>query len=260
MTTRPDTEQPFFFGPGKQLFGFYHPAPTAARKAVLLCPPLGQDQIRCHRLYRQLAHALVAEGIAVLRFDYYGTGDSAGGSAEVDWDRCIADTVAAADELRARSGTDRVVAFGARLGGSVALAAVSAARLAGIVAWDPVLDGNAYVARLDAMQAELLVDPKRFLQPRLRADIDDQWLGFAISDRLRRQLMELRPGPASTPVLVLDSLAPASARSWQDLVVDQAMVKTLQPPTPWDEMSRLEIAILSHPLIQMVTGYMREAA
>jgi hypothetical protein len=110
------------------------------------------------------------------------------------------------------------------------------------------------------MQAELLVDPKRFLEPRLTADIDDQWLGFAISDRLRQQLMALRAAPASIPTLVLDSLAPAPTRNWRGLVADEAMVRTLQPPTPWDEMSRLEIAILSHPLIQMVTGYMREAA
>ena len=260
MSTRADTELPFYFGAERQLFGLFHATATPARKAVLLCPPLGQDQIRCHRLYRQLAQALVAEGIAVLRFDYFGTGDSAGESAEVDWQQCIDDTVAAAQEVRARSGLERLIAFGARLGGSIALEAATPARFAGIVTWDPVLDGAAYVARLDAMQAALRIDSQRFLKPRLHEDVAAQWLGFAISQRLRQQLTALHLAPSAAPTLVLDSLSPASAQNWQRLVSDAAMVKPLQPPTPWEDLGRLETAILSHPLIQTVTHHVREAA
>ena len=91
-TTPIEADLPLYFGADAELFGLYQPADASAGKAVLLCPPLGQEQIRCHRLYRQLAHALAAEGIAVLRFDYYGCGDSAGASDEVDWQRCLTDT------------------------------------------------------------------------------------------------------------------------------------------------------------------------
>jgi pimeloyl-ACP methyl ester carboxylesterase len=255
MKTRSEAELPLFFGASRDLFGLFHATGKPAGKAVLLCPPLGQDQIRCHRLYRQLAHALVAEGIPVLRFDYHGTGDSAGDSADVDWDRCIADTVVAANALRVRAGTDRIVAFGARLGGSIALSASATARFAGLVAWDPVLEGRGYVARLDAMQAALRIDSQRFVKPRLEADIAAQWLGFAISSRLRQQLMELKLVPSGADTLVLDSLS-----ATQGIVPKDALVKTLQPPTPWEDLHRLELAILSHPLIQTVTGYLREAA
>jgi pimeloyl-ACP methyl ester carboxylesterase len=259
MSSFPDTELPFHFGPHGQLFGMFH-AGHDARKAVLLCPPLGQDQIRCHRLYRQLARTLAAEHIAVLRFDYYGTGDSAGDSVEVDWHRCTSDTVAAAAELRLRSGVDAVVAFGARLGGSVALAAAAAARFAGIVAWDPVLDGSVYVARLDALQAELRLDARRFVKPRREEDVAAQWQGFAIGDRLRQQLLALRPESAGVPTLIVDSLDHAVTPERPCLAASAVTVAPLQTATPWDDLHRLELAILSHPLIQAVTGRLRETA
>lgn len=255
MSARMDSEYPFFFGPGSELFGLYHAVPGRATRAALLCPPWGQEQIRCHRLYRQLANALAAEGCAVLRFDYYGTGDSAGTSAEVDWDRCIADTWAAAEELRARSGVKQIVAFGARLGGSIALAAATRAQLADVVVWDPVVDGCAYMQQLDAMQAALRQDPHRFVAPRAVEQTAAQWLGFAISPRLRHQLANLRPDTAGSPSLVLDSLPPTPAHRWKGLIAAHAKVKELHPFTPWDDLHRLEQAILSHPLIQAVTRH-----
>lgn len=266
MKRRNDAELPLYFGPGGELFGLFHPGleravATNRVSGVLLCPPLGQDQIRCHRLYRQLAYALAADGVPTLRFDYYGTGDSAGAGGDVDWERCMADVVTAASELRMRSGVDRVVAFGARLGGTLAMAATSTARFADIVAWDPVLDGGAHAAQLDAMQAELGRDSRRFTRPRAAADTAAQWLGFSISDRLRQQITALRFALPASALLVLDSLAPASSQKWGQkwgqFAAPQVTVRQLELPTPWDELPRLEIAILSHPLIQLVIERLR---
>ncbi len=259
MTTRTEAELPFFFGDRNELFGIYHAAARTAGKAVLLCAPLGQDQIRCHRLYRQLAHALASAGIPALRFDCYGCGDSLGESAEVLWDRCISDTVTAANELRARSGIDQVVAFGARLGGSLALAAASAARLADVVVWDPVVDGHAYVATLDAMQDALRQDTRRFIKPRPAELAGEQWLGFAVNPELREQIDGLVADWKTTPSLLLDSLSQPSPQAWKDLAVDETSIKLLEPPTPWDDLARLEVAILSHSLVQAVTAHVQGA-
>jgi len=257
---RVDAEMPFFFGPDAGLFGMYHAPSFPARRAMLMCPPLGQDLIRCHRLYRQLAQALAEEGMAVLRFDYFGTGDSAGDSAEVDWERCVSDAIAAAAELRRRAGVDRVVAFGARLGGSVALTAAERAHFSEVVAWDPVLDGGSYVAGLDAMQAALREDAGRFNRPRSHSDIAEQWLGFDTGETLRRQLSALQVAPANVPTLVLDSMPVSSGPRWDGIVSRRGKVATIAPPTPWDDLGRLETAILSHPLIQAVTGRLKEVA
>lgn len=258
MMAQVETELPCHFGANGELFGIYHPASGSATKVVLLCPPFGQDLIRSHRLYRQLAHALVAQGMAALRFDYFGSGDSAGSSMDVDWTRCIDDTLAAAGELRALSRCDRVVGFGARLGGSVALAAATAARLAELVVWDPVLDGATHVARLDTLQAALQRDTKRFTKPRTSADIAGQWLGFAVGTHFRLQLIGLHADAPTIPTLLLDSLPATSARDWTPLAGADTTVMPLQPSTPWDDLDRLELAILSHELIQTVCGHLRE--
>ncbi|WP_430390378.1 alpha/beta fold hydrolase [Dyella sp. 20L07] len=254
--TRPENELPFFFGRDGELFGIYHPAARVSTKAVLLCAPLGQDYIRCHRLYRQLASALAGEGMSVLRFDYYGCGDSAGASSEVDWQRCIKDTVTAADELRTRSGVNDVVAFGARLGGSVALAAAPTAHFADVVVWDPVTDGGAYVATLDALQDALRRDTKRFVRPRPLAEAQGQWLGFEVNPALRRQITSLHIDGVTKPSLLVDTLA-SPPHDWQSLVVGKENVRPIEPATPWDDLARLEAAIISHPLVQTVTAHFR---
>jgi alpha-beta hydrolase superfamily lysophospholipase len=258
--TRIDSELPFYFGHEHELFGIYHAAPSTGGRAVLLCAPLGQDQIRCHRLYRQLAGALAAQGLATLRFDYYGCGDSAGASDEVDWYRCLADIVIAANELRSRSGAEQVLAFGARLGGSMALAAAPAAHLDDVVVWDPVVDGQAHVAMLDALQDAMRQDGKRFVRPRASAEAAGQWLGFTVNPLLRQQINGLRADWPAMPSLLLDSLAPTKSHDWRGLAVRDARVVPLEPVTPWDELSHLETAILCHPLVQAVTQHWREHA
>ncbi|MHA6203867.1 hypothetical protein ACXU4B_05530 [Dyella soli] len=254
---RSDGELPFFFGDNGELFGIYHAAAPLAGKAVLLCAPLGQDYIRCHRIYRQLGNALAAEGMPVLRFDYYGCGDSAGASDEVEWNRCLANTATAAAELRARSGVDSVIAFGARLGASVALGAARAARFADVVAWDPVVDGGSYVATLDALQDALRIDTQRFVKPRQLAEADGQWLGFEVNPVLREQISSLHAEWSTVPSLLLDSLPDTAPRHWRRFAVDEARVRPLQPATPWDDLVRLEAAIISHPLVQAVTEHLR---
>jgi alpha/beta superfamily hydrolase len=260
MIARHDAERPFFFGADQGLFGIYHPPAAPATQAVLLCPPLGQDHIRSHRLYRQLATALAAAGTPALRFDFFGSGDSAGDSADIRWDRCLADTAAAAAELRQLSGCHRIALFGARLGGSLAIAAAASVDPSHIVAWDPVLDGADYAARLDALQDSLRTDTRRFSRPRTAETAAGQWQGFTIDVRLRRQLAELRLEAPSTPLRLIESAPPATtAPSRQRLLAHGATVATLSSPTPWEELERLEMAIISHELIQIASGLLREA-
>jgi len=257
MKTRIEADLPFYFGPGRELFGFYHPAPALGGTAVLLCPPLGAEQIRCHRLYRQLAHGLAESGFPVLRFDYYGTGDSAGGSREVDWTRCIADVATAATELRARSGAQRLLAFGTRLGANAALVATEAV-LAGVVAWDAIVDGAALIHELDRMQDALKVDLNRFDQARPDLDVRMQWQGFETTERLREQLARVGLPVSGSRIALLESReADAGNRpaTWQGRSVESIEV------TPhWHDIDRLEMAILSHPLIDAVKRRVQEMA
>lgn len=243
---------PFHFGTGDALFGMYHAAALSPSAAVLLCAPLGQTLIRTHRVYRQLATALAARGIAALRFDYYGTGDSAGSNTDVNWERCLLDIGTAASELRARSGCQRLTVFGAHLGGSLAMAAAATTQIEQLILWDPVLDGAAHADLLDAMQAALREDPLHYASPRSVADAANQWLGFGISPCWREQVTAFRAGPPTVPTTIINSHAHAEATHWNVLTQGGATVTTIQPTTPWDELGRLEHAILSPELIQAV--------
>lgn len=251
--------QPCQFGSGGSLFGLYHAVAGRARAAVVLCPPLGQNMIRSHRVYRQLADALAQQGIAALRFDYFGTGDSAGASEETDWTRCVADAVTAAAELRARSGCSRLIGFGARLGGAIALEAASVARLSELLLWDPVLDGHAYVTGLDAMQEELRVDPMRFSTPRTREDAAGQWLGFPVGAELRRQLEGWRAAPATVPVRVFDSLPAEAGADRHAQLGTGTEVVALSSMASWDVLDRLEHALLAPDLVRAVVDQLRVA-
>jgi len=260
MNTHTQLEIPCHFGRGQDLFGIYHPGSFEHGTGVLLCPPLGQDLIRCHRLYRQLAHALAGIGADVLRFDYYGTGDSAGASEEVEWPRCLADVATAAERLRMRGGCRRIIGIGARLGGSLALAAAEDARLDQLILWDPILDGAAHVAALDALQVALRFDPNRFTAPRPAAELAGQWQGFATGVSFRQQLAELRLDPPQRRTLLLLSAETCVTAHPHRFTNAGAEVVELSLPTPWDELARLETMIQSHELIDIVRRRVQEAS
>ena len=143
---------PFLFGTSQEpLFGVYQP-PKAQRPretGVVLCYPMGQEYMRSHRAFRQLAMLLTKGGFHVLRFDYFGTGDSAGASDEISFDRWVRDASAAADELKETTGISRVAFAGLRVGAAVAArAAASRSDVESLVLWDPIVRGGAYVGEV----------------------------------------------------------------------------------------------------------------
>jgi hypothetical protein len=251
---------PAYFGHEDQLFGLHHGVAGTARTAVLFCSPFGQDLVRSHRVYRQLAETLAAQGIPSLRFDYFGSGDSAGASAEVDWYRCQADIRTAATELRRLSACQHLVGFGARLGGDLVLTSAKAAGFFETIAWDPVLDGAAHVAQLDALQDQLLRDPMRFGQPRSSLDGAHQWLGFPVSTLLHQQVAELRVELPPLPTLLLDSSSRGNLSELTGPHAPNVRVMRLTPVTVWNDLDRLEHAVLSPELIRTVANQLGASA
>ncbi len=112
----------FFFGPPTTpLFGCLHiPEGTGRDRGVVLSSPPPPEYARSHRPLRSLAQLLVRAGFPVLRFDYYGTGDSAGYPEGCRLKRWLSDLDHAVDALRTRAGVSDVALVGLRLGAALA--------------------------------------------------------------------------------------------------------------------------------------------
>ncbi len=144
---------PLYFGPSSQpLYGIYHPRalPSIDRnEGIVICNTFGQEYMRAHRACRQLAKLLVKIGYPVLRFDYRGTGDSAGDLEDVNPEEWIEDISVAVDELREISGVEKVSLVGMRLGALLASSFCQEnMEIEQVVLWDPVVSGEAYVQEL----------------------------------------------------------------------------------------------------------------
>ena len=142
------TSMPLWFGPEERpLFGWLHlPADRVVRGGVVLCQPLGIEAICVYYSYRLLAQELAGRGLAVLRFDYDGTGDSAGHETDPDRVDEWLSSVEAATDVLVGTGVTRLGLVGLRMGGL--FAAYEAARRGGVdalVLWDPCLSGSSFL-------------------------------------------------------------------------------------------------------------------
>ena len=118
---------------------------------VLCCQPPFDEHSRAYPVMREFARRLLARGIGMLRFDYFGSGDSAGQSDEFSMHSAIADTSFLLSWLAARFPATRIVPMGVRLGGRFLLDALAAqsgaiaARVTKPILWDPVLDARDFI-------------------------------------------------------------------------------------------------------------------
>jgi pimeloyl-ACP methyl ester carboxylesterase len=211
---------PIHFGAGRGLFGMFHARGPSAepRSAVLLCNPFGREAVQLHRLYRVLADRLSRTGCDVLRFDYHGTGESAGDDNDANLDLWAGDLLTAHAELVRRSGNPQVVWVGARLGANLAQRMATRAPLARLVLLDPIADGRDYLDMLRTQHADILIESARRHLPRhvrgFRED-ETQYLdeasGFAVPrgfcDSLRAMRFAADGAPADT-VVICDSQTP----------------------------------------------------
>ena len=201
---------PIRFGPlGHELLGLHQRPLGAGRQAgrvcCLLCNPFGQEAVRAHRVYRTLADRLARAGFHVLRFDYFGTGDSAGADEEGSLAAWTADVQRASDEIARRSGLPDVAWLGLRLGASLAALASAAAprKPKRLVLWDPVVDGSAYLAELAAAHVEarreafgLRWDAESRVRAQVMEEARTEALGYPLTPAFKSELegRALSPG------------------------------------------------------------------
>lgn len=226
--------QPFYFhAQERRLFGVLHPAAGTTRALVLMCPPLLHEHARSHRFFSQMAGRLAADGVACLRFDYHGTGDSEGADVDFSPDLALADIVAAAAELRRRVGDHPLVLMGIRASAPLAFHAADPAGADALWLWLPVVDGCAHVKSLEAQDLVARTDPHRYPLRALPVPAErDELVGFRISPGFRNEMasrcvvaggtrlpVAMVTGPDTIPVAFANGVhhvLPEAAADWAD--------------------------------------------
>jgi pimeloyl-ACP methyl ester carboxylesterase len=139
--------KPIVFG-GR--FGWLHPGKED--RGVILCNSFGHEYVWTHKGMRHLADELSARGIWVLRFDYRGSGDSAGADGASDqFDTAVADVGDAITWLRQETGVTHVTLCGMRLGAAFALLAARQCPVDALALLAPVVSGRSYMRELSVV-------------------------------------------------------------------------------------------------------------
>lgn len=169
-------EKPFFF-PWKErrLFGVLH---SPERKDVSLgfvfCHPFAEEKLWTHRVFVSFARELARRGIAVLRFDFMGHGDSDGHFGESTVDTRLDNIHTAVEYLKTEvPAVNRIGFLGLRFGATLAaLAAERRVDVTHLLLWEPIVDGG------------------RYMQEMLRGNLTAQLANFGKVSETREQLVE----------------------------------------------------------------------
>ena len=148
--------KPIWFGSeARPLFGMFHvPESGFARAGVVVCPPFGRDLQNANYTLRCLGDAMTASGVCTLRFDYDGTGDSAGTGDEPQRVKSWLNSITAAVATMRASGVGSVFVVGVGLGATLAALVCEADEdIDGLVLWDPEPSGKAYLSQQRALSA-----------------------------------------------------------------------------------------------------------
>ncbi|MFT6731960.1 MAG: esterase/lipase [Polaribacter sp.] len=185
---------PFYFGNSRlPIYGVYHSANQVKRKnqGIVICYPIGHEYNRVHRLFCQSAIYWSELGFDVIRFDYYGTGDSSGSFENANYRTWCENVDDAITELKAISGVKRISLVGCRLGANIALNVYhhkyQQKNINQLILWDPIFNSDNYLLQLERLNVEMLGDKNRFLKIK-KQETALELLGFVYSELLRQEL------------------------------------------------------------------------
>lgn len=151
---------------GQRLFAVLHrPLHTENPPLVVTLHGFASSKHGSNRGYVRLAETLTKQGIACLRFDFRGSGDSEGDLSTLSFEDLISDANCICRYIEHLEGIDtqRIGLFGASLGGTIAIFSTAFHQLAkALVLWAPVASGELWYRDFIKSYPELIkVDPSQ---------------------------------------------------------------------------------------------------
>ncbi len=121
--------------------------------AVVICNPFGHEYAHAHRTLKTLADFLAVKGIPTLRFDYCGSGDSAGNMLQENlFEHALQDIHSVICFLKQALNIHTITLVGLRLGATLAACYAEKFPVNNLVLWAPCSRGKAYVRELKALE------------------------------------------------------------------------------------------------------------
>ena len=199
---------PGFFGvDDRRLFCMRHLPQAQATAVVLMCPPLLHEHMRSYRFFSQVASLIAGRGMACVRFDYFGTGDSEGEETAFDPDSAMRDLALAADAARSVAPGAPLYVMATRASALFAWREAMVLGASALWLWQPVSDGAAYLATLRARDADERSSRQRYPFTRTPAPAaSGDLMGHRLPVTFSAQMQALDlTGDPGVPVVLLDT-------------------------------------------------------
>jgi len=142
----------YLSGSGEPIFAWLHQPEVFVGHGIVICPPIGYEQLHAHRALRHLADSLAQQQFPVVRLDWHGTGDSPGTDDDPNrWAVWSDNLRTAVDWLRRELGCHEITLVGLRIGATIAASVAAEADVTNMVLWSPVVKGKAFVREQKAI-------------------------------------------------------------------------------------------------------------
>lgn len=258
--------KPLFLGTGNQrIFGVYHPPVRQILhpQSIIICSPFGHEYIRSYYIIRQLADQLAAVGHHVMRFDWYGSGDSCGEPQNGTIDIWVQNINYAIEELLGTSGAEKVSLVGLRMGAGLSLtAAKTFSAVINVVLWDPVINGRDWLIEIKDSHKAFV---NRLRSSAQKTSSNDEILGFAFPPQLQLEFERVdfinQPMPTSCNIhLITSNNTPEYERITQSFKSAQKKHTTeiITTQNIWDDHRLFDRIIMSHPGLGPILNYLNE--
>jgi alpha/beta superfamily hydrolase len=241
----------YFGTDSHRLYGVFHNGVDSAQTALVLCPPFAEELVATYARFANWSKRLAEKGIAVLRFHFYGTGESGGASADFSLEMAIYDACTALEFARERIAPVRLGYFGVRLGATIAMLAALRQPVDLLVMWSPITNIQQYMREL--FRAQLAKEMVQRGLTRVQRNTQDMildlksgrsidLLGYEFSPQLYRQMASRWKWPDKAPAKHILWLARTTEEKDARVIVDRWKASgsrvdftVLPEPAFWEE-------------------------
>jgi pimeloyl-ACP methyl ester carboxylesterase len=236
----------YFGTDSHRLYGVVPDAADSAQTALVFCPPFAEEMVTTYARFASWGKQLEAEGIPVVRFHPFGTGESGGSFGDFTLTSAVSDACCAAELARHRVSPSRLGYFGLRLGATIAMLAACRQPVDLLVLWSPITSMSQYVR--DLFRAQLTKEMVHQGATRVRHNTKDMiaeleseqqvdLMGYEFSPQLYREMDAAGKWPETPPARHVIWLARPAEEKSATAIVDQ-----------WKKSgSRIDFAVLPEP-------------